>query len=476
LESPSSGLSVRRRKYLASLGAVISSTGFAGCSSVGLGESSELSGPDQSALEEYSDSYEIAQEAKAKYDDGIETFRENVGPNGMMEGEYPADWPELRERMLTSAEEFSDASDGFSQAGRSASSSIIESGCDIAVEWVEPHIEVAEFFGDLGGPSKEFVDDSERKISNRPAPLDPETLRERAVNGESLNVTPARTPTNTPDSTPDSSPDHQFKSPPYENVETDERGATRTVSGEITLEAGEYAVQVFRPEKQTQIQITGDTVGEGEIDLFVLSSDREFEKYSEGDGADISGEITKTNVRTIEQTIEVSPGEYSFVFDNSAVCGAEPQGTVTFEFEIVSQTSSWVSPSQPKIAEVQDNFGHTFTFSRDSADSVHVDDEIVASDDTSIELCVTEVAKQEEDNVTYSYEFLDDASHPDNPERATDRIEKNCWSWDMRRNDYKSRWGFRIWIRNEDDIYYQNNSVESDYSVDVYYTNLTLEE
>lgn len=476
MESPLSGLSVRRRKYLASLGAVISSTGFAGCSSVGLGESSELSGPDQSALEEYSDSYEIAQEAKAKYDDGIETFRENVGPNGMMEGEYPADWSELRERMLTSAEEFSDASDGFSQAGRSASSSIIESGCDIAVEWVDPHIEVAEFFADLGGPSKEVVDNFEREISNRPAPLDPETLRERAVNGDSLNVTQAGTPTNTPTPTPNSSSEHQFKSPPYENVVTEERGATTTVSGEITLDAGQYALKEFRLEKQTQIQITGVKEGEGGMDLFLLRAEREFERYSEGEGANISGEIAETNFESIERTVKVSPGRYFLVFDNSAAYGAEPRGTVNFEFEVVLQAASWVSPSQPKIAEVEDNFGHTFTFSRDTSDSVRVDDEIVVSDDTVVELCVTEVAKQDDDNITYSYEFLDDASHPDNPERATDRIEGNCWSWDMRRNDYQSRWGFRIWIRNEDEIYYQNNSVESDYRVDVYYTNLTLEE
>jgi hypothetical protein len=460
----------RRRILSVSAGAL--TTGLAGCSAVNLGETSGLSSPDQTALEEYSDSYETVQEAKEKYENGIETFRENVGTNGSLE-DFPSDWPELQEQMLTAEKEFSDASGGFNQASRSASSSIIESGCDIAVEWVEPHIEVAEFFGDLGGPSEEFVDNSERKISNRPAPLDPETLRERAVSGEDLNVTPAGTPTNTPDSTPDSSPDHRFNSPPYESVETEERGATTTVSGEITLEAGEYAEQVFRPDKQTQIQITGSTEGEGEIDLFVLSSDREFEKYSEGDGGDISGEFTKTNFRTIEQTVEVSPGEYSFVFDNSAVYGAEPQGTVTFEFEIVSQTSSWVSPSQPKIAEVQDNFGHTFTFSRDASDSVRVDDEVVVSDETVVKLCVTDVAAESDDEISYSYTFLGDRDHPDNPEET--KLGDNCWEWDMRRNDYQSQWGYRIWVSNDDDIYYHNNSNETDYSADIYYTNLRLE-
>jgi hypothetical protein len=130
-------------------------------------------------------------------------------------------------------------------------------------------------------------------------------------------------------------------------------------------------------------------------------------------------------------------------------------------------------PSQPKIREVEDNFGHTFEFSGDTGDAVRVDDEIIVSDDTVVELCVTDVAKQKEDDVVYSYWFGNTLSeHPDNVEK----VEDNCNSWDMRRTDYQSDWGFKIWVSNGDEIYYQNDASESDYRAGVYYTNLTLEE
>lgn len=312
------------------------------------------------------------------------------------------------------------------------------------------------------------------------------------VSDQSDDPEPTKTDTQTPPDTPvptaSPTPVHEFKSPPYENVETEESASSTSVFGEIVLAEGQYAQREFRLEEPTQIQITGINEGEGSMDLFLLHPESKFARYQEGESAIFSGGLAETNVESIEQSLDVSPGRYFLVFDNSAVYGAEPQGTVRFEFrvelgtgtrtptETETETPTETSPSQPKIREVQDNFGHTFSFRRESVDSVRVDDEIVVSDDTVIELCVTEVAKQEGDTITYSYDFLGDAAHPDNPESATTRIENNCWSWDMRRTDYKSDWGFRIWVRNEDEIYYQNDSVESDFSANVYYTNLTLAE
>jgi hypothetical protein len=133
------------------------------------------------------------------------------------------------------------------------------------------------------------------------------------------------------------------------------------------------------------------------------------------------------------------------------------------------------SPKQPKIREVQDNFGNTFRFDGDSSDSIQVDDEIVVSDETEIELCVTDIEKYEDDDVSFSYWFGNSqAEHPDNT-AGDARLEENCHWWDMQRDDYSSHWGFSIWIRNGDEIYYQNDSVESDYRVVIHYNNLTLE-
>lgn len=269
-------------------------------------------------------------------------------------------------------------------------------------------------------------------------------------------------------STEDSSPTHEFKSPPYDNIETEEGPSSTTVSGRIVLEAGQYAQYSFELEEQTQVQITGSNKGEGAMDLFLLNPESELSAYMEGQNADFTGGFTETDFETIDRSLEASSGEYFLVFDNSAVYGAEPQGEVIFEFEM---TLGNRSPSQPKIREVKDNFGNSFKFNRDASDSVEVNDEIVVSDDTKIELCVTEVAKQEEDDLVYTYWFGNSLSdHPDN----ADEIEENCRSWNMKRSDYESNWDFSIWISNEDEIGYQND--DTDYRVDVYYTNLTLEE
>ncbi|MCL9815270.1 hypothetical protein [Natranaeroarchaeum aerophilus] len=155
-------------------GASVLAITAAGCAELGFG--SELSSADQTALETYTTSYETMQEAKDRYDDGIEIFRENLTADGTIEGEYPHDWPDLQETMLTSNSLFGDASDGFNQARRSASSSLIESACEDAVAWIEPHTEVARFFGDLGGPTASFIDEHEQQLDELPDPMSPTDL------------------------------------------------------------------------------------------------------------------------------------------------------------------------------------------------------------------------------------------------------------------------------------------------------------
>lgn len=300
-----------------------------------------------------------------------------------------------------------------------------------------------------------------------------------------------------PESTPEDSSDstqstvrHEFKSPPYENVETTVNESSTNYSGEIVLEEGQYAQLEFQLEETTQMNITGSKENDGSIDLFLLSPESEYSEYQERGNLEFPDEFTKIGIESVEQSVELSSGDYFFVIDNTAVYGSEPEGAIEFEFELVLETGTKTpsedqseqekTPSQPKIREITDNMGHTFTISDDDypgepVSAVRVDDEVVVKGGLQVELCVTEVAAQSDNEITYSYRFGNTRSeHADNPEE--DRIDDNCWRWEMQRSDYQSEWGFRIWIRNEDDIYYQNDSVESDYRVDIYYTNLSLEE
>lgn len=129
------------------------------------------------------------------------------------------------------------------------------------------------------------------------------------------------------------------------------------------------------------------------------------------------------------------------------------------------------SPDQPKIREVQDNFGHIFNVTADHDQQFTVEDEIIVNDDTSVELCVTNISKKENDKIRFDYWFGHMRSdHPDSPEGWND---SSCWNWDMNCDYYSSDWVFQIWIRNEDNIYYHNESNESDFRVVVRYENLT---
>jgi hypothetical protein len=131
-------------------------------------------------------------------------------------------------------------------------------------------------------------------------------------------------------------------------------------------------------------------------------------------------------------------------------------------------------PNQPKIWEVQDNFGNTLTFEHDGSEQVHVEEEIVVNDETEIQVCVTDIAKKLDDEIEYHFRFGNTVtSHPDNEREWT---RDNCHVWNMSHEDYTSNWSIGIHIRNGDRTYYQNPGFESDYRTIIHYKNLTLAE
>lgn len=265
---------------------------------------------------------------------------------------------------------------------------------------------------------------------------------------------------------------------------TETTGGVTTITGSVVLEPGQFTQQELRLDHRSLIELSGAIDGDDGLDILLFRGERQFAKYQEGESDVSSSDVVAAGTTDIERSIIEPSGDYFLVFDNSDGYGESSERDISLEFKITARGiteesgTEEYSPSQPKIFEVTDNFGHEIAISAEDPPSkdVSIDDEVMVSDDTVIELCVTEVAKAADDTITYSFEFLDDADHPDNPEGPEMRTDDNCWEWDMRREDYQSRWVFRIWVRNQDDIYYQNNSVESDFSVDVMYTNLTLEE
>jgi hypothetical protein len=315
--------------------------------------------------------------------------------------------------------------------------------------------------------------------------------------------TPAKTQTDT--STATSSSVRHEQVDPFTEVRQNETQSTTTISFEVPLEAGQFAHRELRIAQSGELQITGESTAE--MDVFLLVGEGSFSKYQAGESAIFSGGFTATGIENIDRTVEVSPGRYFLVFDNSPVYGTDPQSEVNSQFEIVvssgtstptetetpeetdTETETETPPGEnnaeivsetdmPKIKKVTDNFGHTFVwdpdeYHSDAYYSVSTDDEIVVSDDTTITLTVEEIWADPEDDISYSYDSSR-SDHPDNM-RSDDRTRSNTHSWDMRRDDYSTDWSFRAYLRNEDDIYYQNESAQTDFRFTVFYNNLTLE-
>jgi hypothetical protein len=182
--------------------------------------------------------------------------------------------------------------------------------------------------------------------------------------------------------------------------------------------------------------------------------------------------ITTTSTPTETQTTTASETPTATLTDTQTPTATSTSSPTETPTPTPTATPTPESPDQPKIREVQDNFGHTFEVTNDHDEQFTVEEEIVVDNDTTVELCVTEINKQSEDEISYDYWFGHTRSeHPDSPEGW---VSDDCWIWDMNKDYYSSSWTFQMWIRNQDNIYYHNRSNESDFRVVVRYENLTL--
>jgi len=301
------------------------------------------------------------------------------------------------------------------------------------------------------------------------------------------------TATDTPVTTEAPSRRHEQADDPFRELNRTETTSTTAVSFEVVLEAGQYAHRELRIEAPSELEITGESTAR--MDVFLLRSESVFASYQSGEQPLPTGALTATDIDTIDSSIEVSPGTYFLVFDNTATYGVAPQGDLNSRFEVTvssgqpTPTGTTNPPGEnnaeivgesemPKIRSVTDNFGHTFVW--DAADggeashTVSVEDELVVSDDTTVSLTVDEVWADAGDDLSFSYVFGSSRrSHPDNT-AFDEKVRSNTHTWQMSREQYSSAWRFQIYLRNEDGIYYHNEASESDFKFTVYYGNLTL--
>lgn len=142
--------------------------------------------------------------------------------------------------------------------------------------------------------------------------------------------------------------------------------------------------------------------------------------------------------------------------------------------------------AQPKILEVTDNLGHTFSFEDgtgtggdvrvnafDASANADVYDKLSVTNQTKITLCVTKVRAANPESLEYYFAWGGYHDHPDNV-FPRDRTGENCHTWNMNQSHYQSIWGFNLHVTNNDNVDYQNDN--SDYKATITYRDLALDD
>lgn len=302
------------------------------------------------------------------------------------------------------------------------------------------------------------------------------------LGGDESSDTTTETPSETSESNPNATdkPAHTWIDDPFSEFNgPDERNSRFEVTGRATLDPGFFTEIEIPLNLPSQVSVNVSTEGTN-MDVYLLNRGK-FNQYREGEDIDFSNTPAVTNTNSVGETYQAEPDNYNLVFDNSGVYGSQPEGPVQFEFQVTTTANNPLiensehpeivrSSDQPKIVEIQDNLGHTFVESGEGLTPYPVEDEFTLTDDTVLKLRVTKIAAQSEDEIRYSYDFLE-RGHRYNTHGY---IPVSAWAWDLRRDDYQDSIAFRINIQNGDDIEYSAPS--GDDSVDVRYSNLTLDE
>jgi hypothetical protein len=108
-------------------------------------------------------------------------------------------------------------------------------------------------------------------------------------------------------------------------------------SAMLTLEKGQYFPRGFAWPTQFRLQIEGQVVENGPIDLYVLTTNQlnDFQKQPQI----VNATMKEEGVESIEVNKKIDPGQYHLVFDNTNVGSASPSGVAEIQFkaEIIGQ-------------------------------------------------------------------------------------------------------------------------------------------
>jgi len=129
-------------------------------------------------------------------------------------------------------------------------------------------------------------------------------------------------------------PDHEYAPDPWKNIEETNTNSSNTISGQATLEEGQYALRQAQFNRSYNIEVGVSVQDGGSIDIFGMSAD-EFDRYRDRESPVYYDGLYETGVSdtTISDTMQT--GDHRIIFDNSSVFGSDASEEVTFAFETV---------------------------------------------------------------------------------------------------------------------------------------------
>lgn len=129
------------------------------------------------------------------------------------------------------------------------------------------------------------------------------------------------------------------------------------------------------------------------------------------------------------------------------------------------------SAAQPKIVAVEDNFDNQFNYTDyldGSGIEISTHSKILVKDNMTVNLCINEVKAQNPESLNIKW----DAIRPRESDIQTIDDQGKCATWIVDKEDYQSRWTFRAFVDNGDDI---QPAGDTDFMAGISYRNLSLD-
>lgn len=115
---------------------------------------------------------------------------------------------------------------------------------------------------------------------------------------------------------------------------TETRSVTLSIEGE--LQSQEFGAWSLTPDRDVEVEISVDVVGNDNIDVATMEDD-EFDRYRDGKSVSLISALSMLDVNKKETTGTIGEGDYMVIFDNTFRGDARAVDAIAFSAEITGR-------------------------------------------------------------------------------------------------------------------------------------------